>query len=313
MLDLSTLATFTTTAFGAITWDVDPVIFSLGPLTFRYYGLLFAGCLLIGHQILIQQFRKANDDPDAAVTLTYWLVLAVLLGSRFAHVFFYDWHRYSQDIEEIFYIWKGGLSSHGGFIGLMLAIGIYARYRNVPYFVMADRLAVTVPPAMFMVRLGNLMNSEIYGRPTDVAWAFVFKRVDDIPRHPTQIYEMFNGILMLLLIFGVERYYDRKKEERPLGLMTSLLLAIYFTVRFFLEFFKEFQGGSDVPGALTMGQMLSIPFAVAAYIGIAVSLYGPWKKVRASHYAGSRPPGVPSPFAKTAAPAAPNAPAEKAQ
>jgi phosphatidylglycerol:prolipoprotein diacylglycerol transferase len=297
MLDasLSTVADLSGLLAAYITWDIDPVIFTLGPLTFRYYGLLFAGGLLIGHHLFVKQFEKANDNPDSAVTLTYWLVLAILLGSRLSHVFFYDWHRYSQDMGEILYIWKGGLSSHGAFVGCLTAIGLYAMYRRVPYFVMADRLAYTVPPAMIMVRLGNLFNSEIYGRPTDVPWAFVFKRIDDSPRHPSQLYEVGTNLIILFVIYGIERYYDSRQRERPLGLITSTLLAIYFPMRFLVEYVKEFQGGSDTPGALTMGQLLSIPFAILAWIGVWACLWGPLKDKRASKYGGGRPLGVPAP------------------
>jgi prolipoprotein diacylglyceryl transferase len=295
-------------ASGYITWDVDPVIFTLGPLTFRYYGLLFAGCLLVGHQIFVKQFEKANDNPDGAVTLTYWLVLAILLGSRLSHVFFYDWHRYQNELHEILYVWKGGLSSHGGAAGLIFTVWLYASLRKVPFFVIADRLAPAVPPSMIMVRLGNLFNSEIYGRETDVPWAFIFKRIDDVPRHPSQLYEVGTGALLVATMFSIERYYDKRGRERPLGLLTTVMLSIYFTMRFLVEYVKEFQGGSDIPGALTMGQKLSIPFGILAFIGVWACLWGPWKGRRASQYGGGRPPGAPAPKFPGDAPKPPSTP-----
>ena len=282
------------TLFSYIHWNVDPIIGTLGPLTFRYYGILFALSLLAGHYIFVREFEREGDDPEQAVILTYWLVAGIVIGSRLGHVFFYDPDYYLSKPIEIFKFWKGGLASHGGTFGLILVIWLYAVVvRQVPFRVIADRFAPAVPPAMLGVRLGNLFNSEVYGRQADVPWAFVFERIDAVPRHPSQLYEMCTGVLMIILLSGINRYYKKHNKKRPLGLMISVMLGVYFSMRFIVEFFKEYQ---TLKTGLTMGQYLSIPLAVASAIGLWMCLKGPWKDQHYSQFVGrTAPPTPPTP------------------
>ena len=271
-------------ALAAIQWDIDPVAIKLGSLEFRYYGILFAAGLMSGYSILRWQFHEEGEDPDRAVQLTYGLIAGVIIGARLGHVFFYEAERYLANPVEIIKFWKGGLASHGATIGLIVAALIYAYFvRKFPFRVIADRMALAIPLATSCVRLGNFFNSEIVGRVTDVPWAVVFLRYDDQPRHPSQFYEVMIGLTLLAVMFLINRHYKNAGKERPLGLMLSLFLAGYFSMRFGVEFFKEYQT-LEASTTLTMGQYLSIPFAAAGFLGIWASLAGPWKNQHASQF-----------------------------
>lgn len=271
-------------AAGAIVWDWNPAIFKAGPIELRYYGVLFALALAVGYIVLRWRFRQENEDPERATGLTYALMAAIVLGARLAHVFFYDRDYYLMNPEEIIKFWKGGLASHGAAAGIVLVCLFYSYiYRKEPLRVILDRMSFTIPFAAICVRLGNFFNSEIVGKPTDVPWAFIFTRYDNVPRHPSQLYEASMGIILIILIFGAYFLYKRRHKPMPLGLATSLLVTGYFTMRFFVEFFKEDQT-PDVFGMLTMGQALSIPFVVCGLVGIIMCAFGPWKKQNVMQY-----------------------------
>ncbi len=260
------------------TWDINPAIFKAGFIELRYYGLLFASALAIGYGILRWQFREDGEDPEAATMLTYALVAGVVFGARLGHVFFYDAERYLANPIEILKFWKGGLASHGATIGIITVSLIWALvYRKEPVRIILDRMAMTIPVASIFVRLGNFFNSEIVGAPAEVPWAVVFPRYDMVPRHPSQLYESGFGVIILVVMFGVYFYYKKHKKTRPLGLLGSLLLTLYFSMRFIVEFFKEYQV-DDMIGSLRMGQVLSIPFILLGVTGILLCLVGPWAK-----------------------------------
>lgn len=272
------------TALGTWLWDIDPVLLRLGPLEFRYYGILFAAALMSGYGILRWQYEQDGEDPENAVRLTYALIAGVILGARFGHVFFYEADKYLANPVEIIKFWKGGLASHGATIGIFTVLLVYVYLvRKIPFRVMADRLALTIPLATTCVRLGNFFNSEIVGRVTEVPWAVVMPRHDMAPRHPSQLYEAAMGVVLFAILYAVNRYYVKRGVERPLGLMSSALLAGYFSMRFGVEFFKAYQV-SGMEGPLTMGQYLSLPFATVGYVGLWASLRGPWAQDRASKY-----------------------------
>ena len=158
-----------------ILWDVSPEIFSIGPLHVRWYGLLFALGFLIGQQILIRIYKQEGKSEKDVETLTIYMVLATIIGARLGHVFFYDWPEYKDNLIKILYIWEGGLASHGAAIGILIAIYLYSKkatHQN--YFYVLDRLVITVAFAGCLIRLGNLMNSEIIGTPTNAPTAFLF-------------------------------------------------------------------------------------------------------------------------------------------
>ncbi|MDX1285074.1 MAG: prolipoprotein diacylglyceryl transferase, partial [Draconibacterium sp.] len=174
-----------------ITWNVNPEIFNLGPLSIRWYGLLFASGFLIGYYIGEKMLKSEGVNPKWLDSLFFYLIIATVLGARLGHVFFYGWEYYSQNPKEIFMIWHGGLASHGGAIGIMIAMYIHSvkvTKRTVLWTL--DRVAVPTALVGAFIRTGNLMNSEIYGIETSLPWGFIFERNGEIvAKHPTQVYE----------------------------------------------------------------------------------------------------------------------------
>lgn len=255
-------------------WNISPVMLTLGPIQVRYYGLLFAAMLLGGYLLWRWQMLRGGHTKKQAESFFLWGAIAVIVGSRLGQVLFYDPNRYLANPIEILYVWRGGLASHGATIGLALVLYLYARKEKFSKLEMLDRFSMSAALGALMVRIGNFMNSEIVGRVTDVAWAVKFPRciydndlpLDRIPgRHPSQIYEVFLGLFVLLTLYLCDRKW---KEERPLGLLASLFFLLYFSGRFIVEFFKEYQILSPERSSLTMGQYLSLPFILIGAYGL---------------------------------------------
>ena len=244
-----------------IHWNVDPEIFSLGPLSIRWYGLLFATGFLIGYYIVERMFKYENENLKWLDSLFVYLIVATIIGARLGHVFFYGWDYYSQNPEEILMVWHGGLASHGGAIGILIAMYLYSKFvtkRSMLWTL--DRVVVPTALVGAMIRTGNLMNSEIYGVETDLPWGFIFERVGEtMPKHPTQIYEA----LAYLVAFGILMYlYWRTNARKKQGLILGAFFILIFTARFFIEFVKEDQEAFEATMTLNMGQWLSIPFVL---------------------------------------------------
>ncbi|WP_400192064.1 prolipoprotein diacylglyceryl transferase [Hymenobacter sp. B81] len=261
-----------------ITWDVSPIIAQLGPLTLRWYGLLFAAAFIIGSLLLTHIYKAERVSARWVDVITIYMVLGTVLGARLGHVLFYDPDYYltREHFFDIFKIWEGGLASHGATIGILLATWLFARNNKFDYLWVLDRIVIVVATGGMCIRLGNLMNSEIIGRQTDVPWAFKFVRYDlihrqetTIPqelRHPTQIYEA----LFCLVLFGLLYYlWNRYKEQTPRGLLFGLFVTLLFTFRFLVEFLKENQESFEDRLPLNMGQILSLPLIL---IGLWVLL-----------------------------------------
>ncbi len=264
---------------GAVVWDWDPVLIHLGSFQLRYYGILFALALAVGYMTLRWRYKDENEDPERATNLTYALMIAVVVGARLAHCFFYEPERYLSNPAEIIAFWRGGLASHGAAAGMMLVCIAYDRFwRHTPLRVTLDRLAFCIPFAMICVRLGNFFNSEIVGAPCDPESpvAFIFTRYDMVARYPSQLFEVGMGIIAGIAMFGMYAYYKKRNKPRPLGLSASLILVLYFGMRFCVEFFKEYQVEDNI-GGLREGQILSIPFLIIGLIGIVNCLWGSWK------------------------------------
>jgi prolipoprotein diacylglyceryl transferase len=254
------------------TWNVDPILFEIfGPLKIRWYGLSFLGVFYVGYRLLAWQMERGGRDREVAATFVNWAVGGVILGSWFGHRFFYEWDRVLSNPLYLVDLRKGlaGLSSHGATVGLIVTLILFARRYRIPIGEMFDRFMWSCASGAFFVRLGNFFNSEIVGRPTDVSWAVCLPRHDrlPIPRHPTQLYEATIGLLILLILWGVDRF--AKEEKRPRWLITGVFFTTYFTFRFFVEFFKAHQTLQDT-SSLTMGQFLSIPFAL---LGVGMTVY----------------------------------------
>jgi prolipoprotein diacylglyceryl transferase len=202
--------------------------------------------------------------------LTVYMAVGVIVGARVGHCLFYEPEFYLKNPIEIIKVWRGGLASHGAAIGILIALWLFIKKEKKGYFWILDRIAIVVALAGFLIRMGNLMNSEIYGVETTVPWGFVFLRNDEVaPKHPTQIYE---GLTYLLVFFLLYRMYWQKKGNVWQGLLISIFLVIVFSSRFFIEFVKEDQVGFEAAMKLNMGQWLSIPFILAGIAGIFLSI-----------------------------------------
>jgi prolipoprotein diacylglyceryl transferase len=226
-------------------------------------------------------FKKEAVPLKLLDTLATYLVVATIVGARLGHCLFYEPSYYLSNPLEILKVWEGGLASHGGTIGVLIALWLFARRYNLGYLWILDRIAIPTALAAFFIRMGNLMNSEIFGKPTDLPWGFRFVNAYDPlmtaePRHPTQIYEGLAYILTFVILMWL--YYKKRKQLKD-GFFVGLFLILVFASRFLIEFLKEPQVGFESSMTLNMGQWLSIPFIVG---GFAIIIYPRLKAKRRS-------------------------------
>ena len=240
-----------------IIWNADPIMFHIGTWTVRWYGLLFALGFVAGIYIVTKMFKREGVKTELVDSLFLYVVIGTVIGARLGHVFFYDWGYYSKHPAEIIKIWHGGLASHGGAIGIILMLWLWSRNVSKKSLLWAmDKVAIPTALAGAFIRTGNLINSEIYGTATSVPWAFTFIREDNIPRHPTQIYEA----LAYLLVFAFLMYMYWKTDIRlHEGKLFGWFMLLVFGFRFLVEFLKVDQSAFEANMALNMGQWLSIP------------------------------------------------------
>ena len=260
----------------SIHWNVSPEIFNLGPLSIRWYGLLFATGFLIGYYIGERMFLSEKVNQKWIDTLFLYIIIATIVGARLGHVFFYGWDYYSQHPAEIIKVWHGGLASHGGALGIIIAMLLYSKWvtkRNVLWTI--DRIVVPTALVGAFIRMGNLMNSEIYGIETSLPWGFIFERNGEtVAKHPTQIYEA----LAYLFSFAVLMFlYRRTRSKNREGLLTGVFFVFIFLARFLIEYIKEDQEAFEADMALNMGQWLSVPFIIAGVYLILRALKLPEK------------------------------------
>ncbi|EGJ70631.1 Prolipoprotein diacylglyceryl transferase [Bacteroides coprosuis DSM 18011] len=263
-----------------IEWDPSPVLFSLGSLPIKYYGLFWAIGIALGYYVVRYQYRDKGIDEKIFEPLFFYCFVGILLGARLGHCLFYDPEYYLANPLEIFLPvkfldgggWKftgyAGLASHGGTIGLIIALWMYCRKTKMNYIDVLDMIAVATPITACWIRLANLMNSEIIGMPTDKPWAFIFTRVDMLPRHPAQLYEALAYLALFFIMIYLYKKYDKKFHR---GFYFGLCLTFIFVFRFFVEFIKEDQVDFEAGMLLNMGQWLSIPFII---LGIASIFMG---------------------------------------
>lgn len=243
-----------------ITWDANPTIISW-PVTVRWYGLMFAIGFWIGFNIVARMFRHEGAPERWLGTLLLYVGVGTVVGARLGHVFFYAWDYYSQHPVEILYTWEGGLASHGGAIGVILAVILFSIFvsKRSPMWTF-DRLVIAIALVGGLIRFGNLMNSEIYGHYTDMPWGFIFVRNGEtMPAHPTQIYEALCYFALFGLLMWM--YWRKNAQERP-GLIFGTFLVGIFMPRFLIEYVKNVQEPWEADMVLNMGQLLSIPFVL---------------------------------------------------
>ncbi|WP_111306910.1 prolipoprotein diacylglyceryl transferase [Confluentibacter sediminis] len=260
---------------GIINWNLDPVIYWItDSFPLKYYGLLFITGLLLANYVEKRIYIKENIPIENLEKLFIYIVIGTILGARLGHCLFYDPAYYFQNPMEILlpikkigdsykFIGFMGLASHGGTIGVLIAIGIYCKKNKTNFLWVLDRIAIVAPIAAAFIRLGNFMNSEIYGKPTDGNWGVIFQKDDLIPRHPSQLYEAFSYILIFGILILI---YKKGIKEKPNGLILGVFLVLLFSARFIIEFFKENQVGFENGMAINMGQILSIPFIIVGLI-----------------------------------------------
>ncbi len=263
-----------------VVWNADPILFNLGPLHIRWYGLMFAVGFWLGLNIVAKMFRHEGAPESWLGILLMWVMGATIIGARLGHVFFYEWDYYSVHPEKIIAFWEGGLASHGGTIAIIIAVFLFSwiTTKKSPMWTF-DRLVIPIALVGAMIRIGNLMNSEIFGHATDLPWGFMFVRSHEwnvlyqgVACHPTQIYES----LAYLALFGLLMwmYWKKNAEERP-GLIFGVFFTWLFTARFLIEFLKNPQVEFERDMTFNMGQLLSVPFIIAGVIMIVVAMMRP--------------------------------------
>lgn len=255
-----------------ITWDINPDIFIIPIINHpvRWYGLLFAFAFLISQQIMYFIYKNEGRPISEIDTLTVYMVVATIVGARLGHVLFYDPIHYFQNPHKILMVWEGGLASHGGIIGILIALYLFTRKTGINYLWILDRLAVVIALTCCMIRLGNLMNSEMIGIPTHLPWGFIFPSKDNIPRHPAQLYEAIHYFISFVIFFWI---WNRQKSKMKNGFLTGWGLIIMFSFRFVDEFFKIDQVQFEDGMILNMGQLLSIPFILTGVILLTLKVY----------------------------------------
>jgi prolipoprotein diacylglyceryl transferase len=265
-----------------ITWTAHPEIFILGNWEVRWYGLFFAVGFYVGLLMISKMFASEKVKESWADILFIYVIIATIIGARFGHVFFYAWDYYSQHLGDISKIWEGGLASHGGALGIIIAMWLYSKYitkRNMLWTL--DRLVIPTALVAVLIRTGNLMNHEIYGVSTDLPWGFRFIEnvrqwqhgadpIFSVPSHPTQIYEALCYLATFILIFTI--YWKKPKAKNREGLILGIFFVCIFFTRFLIEFIKENQEAFEENMTLNMGQWLSIPFILAGIILIVRAL-----------------------------------------
>jgi len=256
-------------------WNADPILVSFGPLQVHWYGVLFAAAILLGLELMKWIYRLENKDEKSIDPLFLYAVIGIVVGARLGHCLFYDPDYYLAHPLKIFAVWEGGLASHGGGLGVLIALYYGCKRYKVDFLWLIDRLVIPTALFGFFVRMGNFMNSEILGKPSEVPWAVIFERVDTLPRHPAQLYEAFSYLLIFfVLLFIYKKNYKRLQK----GFLFGLFLTLVFTARFLIEYVKVRQADYSLGIDLSTGQLLSIPFLI---VGVTLIVYS-YKRSKSS-------------------------------
>ena len=272
----------------SITWDWNPTLFQIGDFDIRWYGLMWAVAILAAERICYYTFKREGLPPKTLESAFIWIVLGTFVGARLGHCLFYGvendfWYFYKHPLEIITGIREGGMASHGATLGILLGIWIFCKRNRLPFVWGLDRIAIVAPLSGAIIRMGNLFNSEIVGKPTDMPWGFKFplcvedrgiEAIADVPaRHPAQLYEALCYVLVFALIFWL--YLRKDLGRRRPGLLFGVAMIGIFLSRFFIEFCKERQVAFEDVLPLDMGQLLSIPFIILGVVMIIIAMKRP--------------------------------------
>ena len=264
--------------------SIDPVILSFGFVDIRWYSLAYIAGILIG-LIIIKRLNKIYGNSINSKNLDnflFWAVIGIIFGGRIGYVLFYQLDLFILDPFYILEIWKGGMSFHGGLLGMILSIYLFCRKNKISFFYLADLVAVVAPIGLFFGRIANFINSELIGRPTDFYISVIYPNIDNLPRHPSQLYEaLFEGlVLFIILIF----YFYKTKKNKNYGIISGLFLSLYSLFRFNIEFLRE----PDLHLGLyfdfiSMGQILCIPLFIFGVILITYNAHRK-KKLKKNYF-----------------------------
>ncbi|MBN2778500.1 MAG: prolipoprotein diacylglyceryl transferase [Bacteroidales bacterium] len=247
-----------------INWNIEPTLSFFGLFPIKLYALFFSIGIILGLLALKKIIRKEQPDENWVNKFFVVGMITTILFARLFHVFFYNWSYYSQNLFEIFKTWHGGLASHGGAFGGILIFYIFSRFvikKNILWIY--DRMMIPAAIAAIFIRIGNLFNSEIYGIPTDLPWAFVFEELgDNLPRHPVQLYEAIAYFITLMVLYYA---YTKKNALKKSGLLAGIFGIGVFIPRFLIEFVKAKQESFELPIMFNMGQLLTIPFILLSF------------------------------------------------
>ena len=265
-------------------WDVHPTLFTIGPVEVRYYGLMWALGFIISAYI-ISNIMKREGYPEKTFDSFFWYaLLSTVIGSRLGHCLFYAPGYYLTHPIEILYIHQGGMASHGAAVGLLVGLWLFSRKNKISYIWSLDRIGILVAISGALVRIGNFMNSEIFGRPTSLPWGVEFVLSNEwntlykgLPCHPTQLYEALAYLIIFVVFLWL--YYRKNLAQRRPGAMFGIFLIALFGIRFLIEFIKNPQEDFEVGMILNMGQLLSIPFIVAGCVLLYRAYRAPEKKL----------------------------------
>jgi phosphatidylglycerol:prolipoprotein diacylglycerol transferase len=255
--------------------NIDPIAIELGPLAVRWYGLSYMAGIALAWWLLHVRAKRLDSgwSADEVSDLVFNCALGAVIGGRLGYVLFYNFSAYAADPISVFKVWEGGMSFHGGLIGLFCAVTWCQRASGKPYWVIADFLTPAGPVGLFFGRIANFINQELWGAPTDVPWAVVFPLVDEMPRHPSQLYEAaLEGALLFVVLWAFSR------RPRPAGAVMGLFLLGYGLIRFTIEFVRTPDVHLDYLAFdwLTMGQVLSAPMVViGVWLVVAAYQRGP--------------------------------------
>lgn len=253
---------------------IDPVALDLGPLVIRWYALAYVAGIVLGYHYLVWLDKNATPrilGISARDNLILYAVLGIILGGRLGYVLFYNWGYYSTAPLEILHIWQGGMSFHGGMLGIIVAFYLFAYHHKLPYLRVMDYVAATAPIGLFFGRIANFINAELYGRVTNSSWGMIFPHSDGLPRHPSQLYEAtFEGLVLFVLIYLC---ITRARALRYYGMVSGIFLLGYGLARFFIEFVREPDAQLGfVLGGFSMGQLLCLPMmAVGLFLVLTAS------------------------------------------